>query len=134
LVRAEALYRCMAPDCPIFCVNAAFDALTTDQLMPDPALQTLHVFSNVLDVRGFDQFKLFSKMLGPGRHHVVAVSHNRDFDGGSSRIRAIKAAVEDPKHGPKLAVRSSEIVEFVCGEGGKFPAISWVAQLDVSNE
>jgi hypothetical protein len=131
LVRAEAVYGAIAPGVPIFCVNRRFDDVQMDDLVPEDGLASVHIFSNVLDITGFDQFALLSKSLTPGRHTILAVSHDRDFDGGSERIHALKKAVDDANCSKWLTVESSEIATFKC-EGGK-PAISWVAQLDMTN-
>lgn len=134
LVRAEAVYRCIAPSSEIVCVRKGFDQLCTADVMPDEALRAVHVFSNVLDVKGFDQYRLFGQILTPGSHTVMAVSHNRDHDGGTARIKNIKAALEDPKHADQLVVESSTLSEFNCGPESKYSAISWSARLKVSND
>lgn len=132
LVRAEAIYRGLAPHCPITCIRKPFDDLTHDDLAPDEAIETIHLFSNVLDIDGFDHIELFRKMLNVGRHNVLAVSHDRDHDGGSSRILDLKAAVEDPGMGRWLSVGFSEIAQFTCNDG-KSDAIAWFMQMDVSD-
>ena len=132
LVRAEAIYRCIAPTADITCVSKPFDQLCTSDVMPEATLRAVHVFSNVLDVKGFDQYRLFGQILTPGSHTVLAVSHDRDFDGGTARIRGIKAAVEDPKHADQLVVEGSTLSEFRCGPGDKYPAVSWCGRFEVS--
>ena len=132
LVRAEAIYRGLAPHCPITCIRKSFDELTHDDLAPDDAIETIHLFSNVLDIDGFDHVELFRKLLFVGRHNVLAVSHDRDHDGGSSRILELKAAVEDPKMKQWLSVGFSEVDQFTCNDG-KSDAIAWFLQMDVSD-
>lgn len=134
LIRAEAIYRAIAPSADITCVSKSFDQVITADLVPDNDLATTHVFSNVLDVAGFDQYRLFGQLLTPGQHTILAVSPDRDFDGGTARIRGLKTAVEDPKHGEQLTVLESTLREFRCGPGDKYPAVSWFAKLEVSNE
>ncbi|HEV7266741.1 MAG TPA: hypothetical protein VGN83_17740 [Falsiroseomonas sp.] len=95
LIRAEAIYRGIAPSCPIFCVRKKFDDLSDDDLVPDRDLDSFHIFSNVLDIAGFDHFEIFARMLTEGRHTVCVVSHDRDHNGGSTRINDLKAAVEN---------------------------------------
>lgn len=133
LVRAEALYRSIAPASEITCVNKAFDLLSTADVMSGPALDTIHVFSNVLDVTGFDQYRLLGQVLTPGNHTLLVVSHDRDFDGGTGRILGLKAAVEDLKHGDGVTVVESTLQELSCGPGGKYPVVTWLAKLEVPN-
>jgi SAM-dependent methyltransferase len=133
LVRAEAILRCIVPGVEITCVNKAFDDLVTADLVAAEDLDTVHVFSNVLDVTGFDQYRLLGEVLTEGSHTIIAISPDRNFDGGTDRIRGLKAAVEDPGHSEKLSVSESVFTQFTCGPGGKYPAVSWVAKLEVSN-
>jgi len=135
LIRAEAVYRSIAPECEILCVKKRFDNLGSADLMTDASADTLHIFSNVMDIDGWDHFRLFSEMMTEGRHTVLVVSASREFDGGSPRIRDLKAAVDDPKHHKELsitAITHSEFCEFDCGYDGKYPAVSWRLELEVS--
>ena len=133
LVRAEAVYRTIARHADITCVNKGFDAASTNDLKSDASVDTIHFFSNVLDVDGFNQYRLFGEVLTKGKHTVLAVSPDRDFDGGTPRILALKSAVEDPEHAPTLSVNGSEFKQFGCGPGGKYPAVSWHVKLEVSH-
>jgi hypothetical protein len=133
LVRAEAVYSCIAPDSEIICVNKGFDQVCTADVMADPVLDTIHVFSNVLDVTGFDQYRLLGQVMTPGKHTLLVVSPDRDFDGGTARIRGLKAAIEDPKHADALTVLESTLQEFTCGPSGKYPVVTWFANLEVPN-
>lgn len=128
LVRAEVVYRNLFPHADITCVASMFDDL--DQSMfKKTKLQSLHIFSNILDVQGFDQRSLFDKTFTNGGHTIAAVSHDRDFAGGSARIREIEGEIREKRHSTWLSVSESTISEFKCGHGGKFDAISWVAKL-----
>lgn len=131
LIRAEAVYRCIAPATEITCVNKGFDQLGTADVMAGFVLDTVHVFSNVLDVTGFDQYRLLGQVLTPGKHTLLVVSPDRDFDGGTVRIRGLKAAVED--HGDALVVVESNLRTFRCGPGDKYPVVTWFAKLEVPN-
>ncbi len=135
LIRAEAVYRCIAPECEIVCVKKRFDDLGSADLMTDNKLDTLHIFSNVMDIDGWDHFRLFVEMMTEGRHSMLVVSASREFDGGSPRIRNLKAAVDNPEHHKELSITSitkSELCEYDCGPGGKYSAISWQLELEVS--
>ena len=70
LVRAEAVYRRVAPKAFIRCVRKRFDDLSDDDLSCDRNLETVHIFSNVLDIATFDHFQLFGQALGVCRTMV----------------------------------------------------------------
>jgi SAM-dependent methyltransferase len=125
LVRAEAVYRNLFPTVRIVCLNKVLDDLEPDDFW-ESEVRTLHIFSNILDIPGFDIFPVFKLALTSGDHTVIAVSHNRDFAGGAGRLRAAEQKIKTRKW---LEVRDSTINEFTCGEGGKFGAISWSADL-----
>ena len=131
LIRAEAIYRCIAPQSPIVCVNSDFDDLSPDDLRSDASFESVHLFSNVLDVDGFDQFALFNKALSDGRHTFLVVSHDRNGYGGSDRILKLKCEIEDPKY-HWLTVIKSEVARFKCSNPSQSDAISWLLQLDVN--
>jgi hypothetical protein len=134
LVRAEAVYQSIAPGCPIHCVKKELDALTSADLLPDEAMPTIHVFSNVLDIATFDHFRLLGEMLTAGTHSLLVVSHDRDFDGGTPRISDLKAALEDPAHAASLVISASSLVRFRCGPNEKYPVAAWYAKIEVSSE
>jgi hypothetical protein len=136
LVRAEAIYRHLAPNCPIFCVRKPFDDLSEDDLMSNCDLESLHIFSNVLDINTFDQFRLFEKILTKGKHTILAISHDRDHDGGSGRIRELEAEIRrvagvSRAQNPPIAVSKSSIRTFKCNNTNRSGAIVWFVNLDV---
>lgn len=131
LVRADAIYRSVYPKRERLCINKNFDALGADEIKAANTMETVHIFSNVLDVTGFDQFKLFSKILTKGKHRIIAVSPDRESYGGNVRILSLKAAVEDPKHVGRISVTQSRFRQFRCGPGEKYPAVSWQAEIEV---
>lgn len=136
LVRAEAVYKAIAPDAEVVCVNKAFDELTVDDLLPCPKLDAIHVFSNVLDMPGFNHGHVFDVMLQPGRHDILVVSNDRNVAGGSQRITSLKKALEDPLHAEFLNVRASNMADFRCGPADnteKYSAIGWLASVEVLN-
>lgn len=130
LVRSEAVYRNLFPAASIVCLDLMFGDMERSWFTATP-LKTLHVLSNVLDIAGFDQSHVFNSTLTTGQHAIMAVSHNRDFEGGAERIKAIKAEIEKAKYSSWVTVRDSATEEFHCGPNGKFAAISWIAELDI---
>lgn len=131
LMRAAAIYRGIAPTAVIQCVCKGFDDLTTDDLVHEPGLPSIHVLSNVLDVPGYDHFQLFEKILDIGSHEIIAVSHDRDHNGGSKRIIAIKEAIEACEEKGIVKIEHSGTYQFQCGNGNQFDAIAWAMQVDV---
>ena len=95
-------------------------------------VSTIHLFSNVLDIDDFDYGSLFTKMFQSiGRHSVLAVSHDREFHGGSSRFRDINQQITDPLNPDYFSVSMSKIDQFICSNGP--PAISWQLHFEVLN-
>jgi hypothetical protein len=131
LMRAEAVYRCIAPKASLYCICKTFDDLTANELMPEQSLESIHIMSNVLDVDGYDQLKLFSKMLNVGLHSVIVVSHDRDHNGGSSRINSIKKAMESLKGKGKVKIITSIEHKFKCNNPLQSDAILWLLKVDV---
>lgn len=130
LVRAEALYSSMAPSAEIYCVHKNFAILSAADLQSNKGTETIHLFSNVLDIDRIDQFALFVMALTPGRHAIIIVSHDRNFDGGSSRILSLKNWLErqDP-----VSIFHSDLRKFKCNNPSESDAIGWFLQLDVLN-
>lgn len=133
LIRAEAVYRSIAPESDIVCLNADFDAVQAAHLEGTPSLHTMHVFSNVLDIEGFDQFRLLGEALEVGTHSIFAVSPDREFQGGTERFSGLKSALEDPSLGDRLIMTHSELIRFKCGQDGKWPVVFWGANLEVAS-
>lgn len=128
LVRAEAIYRRIAPKAEYLCVRKTFDEVQAEDFGFLPGLDTWHLFSNVLDVPGFDQIRLFCHALAEGRHRVIAVSHDRDFGGGTPRLTELKSALEHLNHSSMLSVKKSEIRQFKCESKSM---VCWIAKLEV---
>jgi SAM-dependent methyltransferase len=130
LVRAEAVYRSLFPAASISCVRKSLDDVERSDF-PDSKLRTVHLFSNVLDITGFKIGKIFSVGLTKGDHTILAVSHDREFAGGAARLEAIKREIDKDEYRKWILIRSSRIRRFKCGDGGKFAAISWIADLGI---
>lgn len=130
LERAQAILDCYCPHSEIKSTNKKLDDLTQADLELREKDNKIHLFSNILDVSGFDQFGLFNKIFATkGFHYIIAVSHDRSFDGGSQRLRDIYNAINDEKHKDWLFVQNANINQFTCSNGK--PAISFYVQLEV---
>jgi hypothetical protein len=130
LERARAVVECYCPSADLSCVNKKLDEVLEMDLQLSQNCTNLHLFSNVLDIKGFDRAAIFKKIFATAGHHIVfAVSHNRDHNGGSARIRTLADAISDEKYAQWLSVEKSKINEFDCSNG--MPAISWELRLKV---
>lgn len=134
LIRAEAVYRSILPHCPIVCVNKRFEDVSEEDLRALRDLDTVHIFSNVLDIDSFDQLELVDKVLAAGTHTFLIVSHDRNTHGGSPRIHELKAYLENPNVRPGLSVTSTGVRQFRCDNPGHSAAICWLVRLEMSNE
>ena len=138
LRRAEAIVRCYCPDAQVVGINKRFDDVMHGDIPQSSAQHgktaVLHLFSNVLDIGGYDQFRLIETTLGgtskaAKRHYFLAVSHDRNFDGGSARIHALENAIRnDLKNAIKI--HESTITQFKTSNGNGMPAISWLLDIE----
>jgi hypothetical protein len=131
LARAAAIYRRLAPAASVSGVCKRFDAVLASDLPPAQAEHTLHLFSNSLDITGFDPIRLLTTTLRPGRHTILSVSADRNFRGGTSQIESVKAGVEIMPVAGKLTVRRSETMQFTCDNPSRSPGFAWLCQLEV---
>ncbi|NJC06696.1 SAM-dependent methyltransferase [Sphingomonas kaistensis] len=131
LIRAEAVYQNLFSKAEITCLSKKLGDLEKSDFEASDS-KTLHLFSNILDITGFELGALFSALLTEGEHIVLAVSHNREFAGGAGRLRGIKDELDKAKYRSWIDVKESDIREFTCGDGGKFPAIGWNAFLGIN--
>ena len=132
LDRASAVVRCYCGERPVVPINKSLDDLSPKDLKSVERVNNVHLLSNVLDIKEFDHFDLFTKMfLTKGRHSVLAVSHNRRFLGGTGRFRELEKAVGDERHRTWFSVKASRIDEFTCANGKPKPAISWELHVEV---
>jgi SAM-dependent methyltransferase len=129
LARARAMLECYCKDAVIEAVNKELDQILLHDLGLSVDFFTLHLFSNVLDIDGFDYVSLFSKILQTkGKHCVLAVSHDRNFEGGSARFFEAEKFILG-LDGSGVNIQSS-IIEKFTPPAGK-PAISWQINLEV---
>jgi hypothetical protein len=132
LLRAKEVIDCYLHAHQAVTLNKRLDEIAAEDLNANGLLPQVHILSNVLDIDGFDHGQLFSKILqSVGRHAVLAVSHDRDFHGGSNRFEQLDNAIKDPKHSKQFKIQSSSICRFTCGTNK--PAISWELHIEVLN-
>lgn len=131
LRRAGAIISCYsANQFQVETINKTMDAIDAEELLGEIGILTNHIFSNVLDIDRYDHFKLLEKIFQrKGRHCILAVSHDRSFEGGSSRFRDLETAVCDPQYRDWFTVQQTQIWQFECGNGK--PAIAWVLEIEV---
>lgn len=130
LARAVSVVKTYVPKSEVYGINKKLDDAEKVELRHFPGDTNVHVFSNVLDIEGINRWLVFNKILDTrGRHIVLAVSHNRNFHGGSDRIRTLASEVSDKRLASRLKVESSIISEFNCQNG--MPAISWYLRFEV---
>jgi SAM-dependent methyltransferase len=132
LARAKSILLCYRQGSRILDLSVKLDEITPAYLKYSSDLRTIHLFSNVLDIDDFDYGSLFTKMFRvKGHHSVLAVSHDRNFQGGSARFHDIESQISDPRCRDKCTVTTSEIVKYNCSNGQ--PAISWQLHVEVLN-
>lgn len=132
LVRAAAIYRAMVPEAEIVGVCGKLDDVEEVRFAYAPEGLTLHLFSNVPDIEGFNQYAVLDKALTNGRHELLAVSPHRDFEGGSDRFHGLKDVLEDDSFKPWLTVETSKMERFSASPPDGQPAIYWHSKLKVS--
>ena len=134
LIRAEAIYRKIAPFCPIYCLQKNFLELSCDDFEQDKNLGTLHIFSNVVDIEGFDPIELLEKTLTLGRNILLVVSHDRDCEGGTERIIGLKSYFENYDYRNIFNIYRSVLFRFECDNPGRSDSIGWILDVDVNVE
>lgn len=134
LARAEAVYRTLCPDAAVLLVPKRFDDVGSADIAAAVDGSTLHLFANTLDVGGFDPLRLLGDVLRRGRHTVLAVSHDREYPGGTPRFRQVKAAFEHPDRIPDLTINRSVLEQFKCGDNDKWDAVVWLCDLEVHHD
>lgn len=83
LARATSVLRGYCPQADITAIRKNFTAITPTDVSAPTDCATVHVFSNVLDIGGYDQFSLLNSTLGTvrkNRQYILAV--RRSFPGG----------------------------------------------------
>ena len=132
LQRATEILECYSSDIQIVAINKELDHITSKELKTDNNRTTIHLFSNILDIEDFDIIKLFNEILiNQGNHFFMAVSHDRDFSGGSRRVHDVYETLIDPTGVKKWEVVADEINTFECSKG-KF-AIKFLINVEVAS-
>lgn len=131
LRRAKAVVSCYSANrFPVETISKTLGELNAKELLGNKGVLTNHIFSNVLDINGYDHFELLEKIFQrKGRHCILAVSHDRNFEGGSSRFRDLEKAICDPQFRDWFTVQQTHVWQFQCGNGK--PAIAWVLEAEV---
>ena len=130
LTRAASVIKCYSDDIEVVTLNKKLGDLAPEELTAGEGVFINHLFSNVLDIDGFCHLELFTKMFWTKGHHgVLAVSHDRNFYGGSARFKELEEAIGNPDHKDWFSVVESDVKQFQCGNGQ--PAISWHLQVEV---
>ncbi len=120
LNRAESILRCYLQKGKIISVNKTLDNVDQKEIQTNGDTVKIHLFSNILDIDDFNIDNLLSKILKiKGLHHFLAVSHNRNFDGGSERLRNAYKIFTDEKYSNSFTTKEHTkptIKEFNAGD------------------
>lgn len=133
LERAEALYRKFAPQAQITAICKKFDHLAEADIPASISGSTLHIFSNSLDVSGFDPCKLIAKTLRVGHHVILSLSHDRDFNGGTPQIERVKGATEDGSIARNVTIHKSTLSHFTSTNPKDSKGVFWFCDLEVKD-
>tara|TARA_B110001469_G_C9619771_1_gene308774 strand:+ start:45 stop:800 length:756 start_codon:yes stop_codon:yes gene_type:complete len=128
--RAKEILSFYNPTLALSVISKKLDDVTGKELVTDIKNTKIHLFSNILDIEGFNIFDLFNKILdSKGRHTFLAVSHDREFSGGSQRLRDIYDFMVDPKYKKEFKMAKNQTGTFVCENGT--PAIFFLVTVEV---
>lgn len=130
LKRAKAIAECCFPNARVKTVNKYLDNVIEGDLDQSENAIKIHLFSNILDIDGFNQFELLNKMLSTsGKHSIIVVSHDREHNGGSDRVRETYETLLDKKYNEWYRVKNSGMTQFNCSNGK--PAIAFMIKLEI---
>ena len=131
LDRACNILKCYCPDSKIMAVNKVLDDLLETDFQLSEGATKIHLFSNILDITGFDPSNLLNKVLAKkGSHYILAVSHDRSFDGGSERFYNVFNTLIAKKYDDRREAKES-IDEFKCGRNKDKTAISFFVKIEI---
>jgi len=129
LHRARRIAKCYYPNAAITMINKRFDNLVDADIRLRRNSEKIHLFSNVLDLDGFSVKTLADRVLDQeGIQHIIGVSHDRDFHGGSGRVREFYSAITSPVAGNRCEVLYKDIGSFKCN--GDMSAIYFSIRLE----
>ncbi len=130
LNRAKKVLQYYSPNTKIVDINKKLDDLDTKDLETDKNLGKIHLFSNILDIDGFDIAKLFNRIIkNKGHHRFLAVSHDRNFAGGTPRLERIYRGFTKSKY-DHLKINWHKKEKFHCKNGKA--AIYFIIDLKVA--
>ncbi len=111
LDRAKIILQCYNPNTEIKTVNKKLDDIVQNEIQTDDNATKIHLFSNILDIDDFNIVDLLDKIIeNKGVHHFLAVSHDRNFEGGSKRLKEVYDIFRD-KQDPNLFIKNYVIKE-----------------------
>ncbi|WP_454885549.1 hypothetical protein [Sphingomonas oryzagri] len=131
LARSAAIYTRIAPTANVTPICKRFDDLRDGDISSMRSGETLHLFSNSLDVLGFDPAKLLKRTLQRGRHTILSVNHDREFNGGTPRIEGVKAAFEKSAIAAPITIRRSTLDRFTCNNPSQSKGVVWLSEFEV---
>lgn len=132
LARAAKIVTCYSKSINVVAINKTLEEVTAEELKCEGDVHGAHLFSNVLDIDDYEPRELFGKMFqSKTAHSVLAVSPDRDFEGGTERFRELEKAVKDQKHKDWLTVSGSQIKKWQCQNDKE--SISWIFQAEVKS-
>lgn len=128
LNRADSILQCYAPKAKIKNINKKLDDITQEDIRVNGNTVKVHLFSNILDIDDFNIVDLLDKIItNKGFHHFLAVSHNRNFNGGSERLREVYDIFTE-EYSNLFTIKEHTIEEF---NVGKKPAIYFHISFEV---
>lgn len=130
LQRAAAVAQCVAPQAQVHSQCAYLSDAT--HLLREEGVLHVHVFSNSIDVPGFEYAHMLNAALGSAGVHLFAVvSNDRDLCGGTARIRESHHFINTlGRQGGNVVHWDSGVQQFTCN--GSMRAVSFVSLVEVS--
>jgi len=121
------MYQFFSSKIQIVGINKKLDDLEKKDLETYHNLNTIHFFSNILDMDVFELDTLVKKILeNKGRHLFLAVSHDRNFEGGSPRLKYFYNKLIGYEH---IKINRNVEKKFTCKNG--MPAICFIIDLEI---
>lgn len=129
VTRAAGVLARYCPDAVIKTTCKTLDNIEKEDIDISSDSTKVHLFSNILDVEGFDMVKVFNKALATkGPHLILAVSHDRDHNGGSPRVKGIYDVIIRSASEKTFSIREDKIDQFTCANS--MPAIAFFVNLE----
>lgn len=120
LRRARRIAKCYFPGAALTTINKRFDDLVEADIRLRQTPENVHLFSNILDIPGVSVQKLVDHVLSQeGVQYIVAVSHDRDFNGGSKQLKEFYSTITSTSKGNRCRVLNKKWDNFTCDNGMK---------------